>query len=216
MRSRCLLAPIVVVLAAAPCLAQGIGRPCDPSGTWIGGGNPAVPSYQLTVVPTQAGRYSITFQMIFDPGIHSTNYTGELIRNDARTFTAYAMATFGETQESVDFYASLGIDISTSDQEADAIVEAARMVDCDTMEFKINWFGWYLPITGDKIPFVTQPEVEFIHDFLGGEPMVETYHRVSGDPCPVCTIGGSVTGTMDPAALASKANKGHKKRGGKK
>ncbi len=213
MRSKCLLAMIVFALAAMPCLAQGYGRVCDPTGTWLGGSDPSAPGYQLTVVPQTAGRYSATYQAIFDPGAHLTAYTGELVKTGAQNYTGYIVAGLSENQAMVDYYASIGVTVEVGSPEVDAAYEKIVMLDCNTIQSTITWFGWYLPMTNDKIPFVTQPEVEFIRDFLGGEPIVETYHRVSADNCRVCTIGGSVTGNaaVMPSNVEKKPPRGTKR-----
>ncbi len=116
MRSRCLLAIMTLVLVAIPCLAQGIGRTCDPTGTWLGGSDPQAPAYQMTFVPTGAGRYSMAAQYIPDPGVHSTIFTGELIKSEGQRYTAYLIATY--TQEELDAAHAQGV-----------------MLDCDTIQF---------------------------------------------------------------------------------
>ncbi len=182
MRSISLLAVIMLVLIAVPCLSQGFGSTCNPTGTWIGGSDPQAPTYQMTLVPTAAGRYAMIVQYIPDPGFYSTAFTGELIKNGAQTYKAYLIATYTQA-------------------ELDAAYSQGVMLDCNTLQFKYTWLGVYLPMTSDKIPFVTQPEIEVIRDFLGGSPIVETYHRVSADSCPVCEMGGlgnpvsSISGT---------------------
>lgn len=176
MRSRCWLAIMVLIVITVPCFGQGIGRMCDPTGTWLGGSNPQAPDYQMTFVPTGAGRYAMTAQYIPDPGVHSTTFTGELIKSDGQKYTAYLIATY-------------------TPEELDAARSQAVMLDCDTIQFTYTWLGVYLPITNDKTPFVTQPEIEVIRDFLEGSPIVETYHRVSANYCPVCEMGGVGAGT---------------------
>lgn len=188
MSKKGLLAVLAFVLIAAPCFAQGLGRTCDPTGTWIGGGdNPPgpAPTYQLTFVPTGAGRYAVTAQFIPDPGIHSTMFTGELSKVGAQTYKLELIATY---------------DIDGATQELDAVYGDFVMADCDTMKDSITWFGVYLPITSDKVPFVTQPEIEVIRDLVG-QPITETYHRVSANYCPVCELGGTWFSTSTPAAV---------------
>ncbi len=185
MRSRFLLAVMMLVLIAVPCLAQGIGSTCSPAGTWIGGSDPQAPIYQMTLIPTAAGRYAFIGQYIPDAGIYSTAFMGELIKNGAQTYKLYLMATYTQ-------------------QELDAAISKGVMLDCDTIQFTYTWIGVYLPITNDKIPFVTQPEIEVIRDILAGNPIVETYHRVSADYCPVCEMGGVWAGTSN--AVSSEAD----------
>ena len=188
MRSRCLLAVMMLVVITVPCFAQGIGRTCDPTGTWLGGSNAEAPDYQMTFVPTGAGQYAMTAQYIPDPGVHSTTFTGELIKSGAQTYTAYIIATYTQG-------------------ELDAARSQAVMLDCNTIQFTYTWLGVYLPITSDKTPFVTQPEIEVIRDFLGGSPIVETYHRVSANHCPVCEMGGAWAGTSNALSATPESAK---------
>ncbi len=211
---RAVLVVVTLLATGAICLAQGIGHTCDPTGTWFGGSDPNVPTYQLTVVPEAAARYSVVYQLMPDPGSRLGSYTGEMIKDGAQTYTQYAITTFTENQAGVEFYASLGIIVDVGAWEADAVYGDVVMLDCDTIKSTITWFGWYIPITLEKVPFVTQPEIEYIRDFLGGEPIVETYHRVSGANCPVCTMGGSVTGSVTALKSGAKDKlppKGHKR-----
>ncbi len=71
------LTVVALLATSAICLAQGgIGRTCDPTGTWFGpGGDP--PVYRLTIIPEAAGRYSVEYQIMPDPGAHYTSFTGE-------------------------------------------------------------------------------------------------------------------------------------------
>jgi hypothetical protein len=191
MRSRFLLAFLVFTLCAMPCLAQPKARACDPTGTWVGGGDPLYPSYQLTVTPEGGGRYTVLYQMMFDPGTHATAYTGEMKRDRGGAYVEQICASITLNQELVDFYASLGIVVEQPGlPEVDCVHARKVMLDCDTMQTTIDWFGWYIPFSLDKIPFTTQPEIEFINDLNGGEPLLETYHRVNTENCPACTDGG--------------------------
>jgi hypothetical protein len=191
MRNKCLLSMILFVLVATPCLAQGYGCDCDPAGIWLGGSDPKVPSYKLTVVQVATGRYSVTYEILPNPGLYYSSYTGELRKDHAQSYTGYAVASFEINQASVEFYAGLGISVTAGGFELDAIRERVVMLDCDTLQGTIDWFGWYVPFTNAKVPFVTRPEIEAI-SFSGGQPIVEIYHRVSGDSCPACTSGGII------------------------
>ncbi len=200
MRGKRLLAVMLYALIATTCFAQ-FGRPCDPTGTWLGGSDPTVPGYQMTVSPDSFDRYLLVFQVANNPGIYGTAYTGELKRTGPRTFVEHAAALFEINQGAADFYASLGVILTDlSKPELDAIYGHGVMPDCDTIQFTIDWYGLYLPYTLDKTPYVTQPELEVVQDFLGGSPIKETYHRVlTTDGCPVCKLGsnhGPVSGMM--------------------
>jgi hypothetical protein len=192
MRKKCLLAMTMFVLVAAPCWAQGYGRTCDPTGVWLGGSDPNVPFYKLTVGPESDGRYSVTYQILPNPGMYYSSYTGELRKDGGHGYTGWAVASFEVNQFSIDFYGQFGIVLTPDDfskAEIDAVRERVVMLDCDTLQGTIDWFGWYVPMTNSKIPFVTQPQIEAIGDLYGG-PIVEIYRRVSGDNCPVCPSGG--------------------------
>ena len=195
---RKLLLMIIFVSVAVPCLAQGYGSACDLSGTWIGGSDPSVPIYKLTFVPVAAGQYSAMGQFIPNIGLYYSNYTGQVRKDGPKTYSGNMVASFEINQSSIEFYATLGIDLTLNDTEVDGVHDTFVLLDCNTLQGTIDWFGWYLPITNEKIPFVTQPEVEFIRDFNGGVSIIETYRRVPSDNCPACSSGGSVTGTQTP------------------
>jgi hypothetical protein len=191
MRNKCLLAMIMFVSVAVPCLAQGYGRACDLAGTWLGGSDPKVPGYKLTVVPVAAGRYSVTYEILSNPGLYYSSYTGELRKDGAQSYAGCAVASFEINQANAAWYlAQFGISVNVGDFELDAVHETVVMLDCDTLQGTIGWFGWYVPFTNAKVPFVTKPEIEAISSLCGGQPIVEIYHRVSGESCPACTSGG--------------------------
>jgi hypothetical protein len=191
MRGKFLLVIVVFTLLAVPCFAQQKARSCDPTGTWVGGGDPLYPSYQLTVTSEGGGRYTVTYQMMFDPGTQATSFTGEMRRGRGGAYDEQICASLTITQEMADFYASLGVIVEDlSLPELDCVHARTVMVDCDTMQTTIDWFAWYLPFSLDEIPFVTQPEIEVIRDLNGGDPILETYHRIRTDDCPACSAGG--------------------------
>ena len=188
---RVLMMFLVVVLAGIPCLAQGAGRTCEPTGTWLGGSDPSgIPGYQMTVTREAAGRYLVVYQSVYDPGTHVTVWTGELRKENAQIYSQYAASTAFINQDLADFYLqNFGIQVAPGSIEVDGIYTQVVMLDCNTIQSTISWFGWYVPITADKVPFVTLPEIEFIRDVLGGQPIVEIYHRVGPD-CPICGSPG--------------------------
>lgn len=200
---RTLLMFLVIVLAGIPCLAQGAGRNCEPTGTWLGGSDPGgVPGYHLTITKEAAGRYLVVYQSVYDPGTHFTIWTGELLQEpNARIYSQYAASTYFITQEIADFYLeNFGIQVDPGTIEADGIYTHALMLDCNTIQSTITWFGWYVPITAAKIPFVTQPEIEVIRDIFAGQPIVEVYHRVGPD-CPICGSPSKANRSVDRKAL---------------
>ena len=199
---RVLMMFLVIVLAGIPCLAQGAGRTCEPTGTWLGGSDPTgVPGYHLTITREAAGRYMVVYQSVYDPGTHFTIWTGELKKESGQIYSQYAVSTYFISQDIADYYRDVwGIQVDPGTIEVDGIYTHARMLDCNTIQSTISWFGWYVPITAEKIPFVTQPEIELI-DIIGA-PIVEIYHRVGPD-CPICGSPGKAAprGGVDKKAL---------------
>ena len=194
----------VIALAIIPCLAQDPQnhKNCSLIGTWLGGSDPSgIPYYQMTITPEVDGRLLVAYQAMYDPGTHYTSWTGEAKKGKGKNYTEYALATYIITQAMADFYRSLGIQVDPGTFEADGIYTRARLLDCNTIQSTITWFGWYIPIMGDTVPFVTQPQIEFIRDFNGGQPIVEIYHRIGPD-CPICgSAGQSVRSGMNKEAL---------------
>lgn len=207
MRCKGLLLIGLFVLLSVSCVAQGYGKVCDITGTWLGGGDPASPSYQFTITPVAAGRYSTFAQSVIDPGVRATDYTGELRKTGATTYMQSALSLWEITPEAAEFYYdTFGIVVDDlSKPEVDAVYGTLEMIDCDTIQNTITWFGIYVPMEEGKSAFVTEPDFDIIT--LIGEPIVETYHR-AGPDCPVCETEQKTTGKhMDKKKLPARLRK---------
>ncbi len=179
-------AVIVALFAAAmPCFGQA--NACSPVGTWFGGSDMTHP-YQMTIVPTGGDRYSLRFQQALDYrslGILGvTDWTGEMIKGPGRKYEVQLVVFYWQSPEA-----------SLNGEPLD--MEAARSTiefgdNCNVIQHTITTFISYLPWTEEKVPFVTPPDYDYIQMFLGGQPLVEKYHRMP-TACPIC-----------PAALKSK------------
>jgi hypothetical protein len=202
--NRAMLLIVFCALLVIPSLAQNPQNQtnCSLTGTWLGGSDPTgIPSYQATITPEADGRYMVLYQAMYDPGTHFTSWTGELRKGEGKTYSEYAAATYIISQDMADFYQTIGIQVDPGSFEVDGVYTQKRMLDCNTFQSTITWFGWYIPITAEKIPFVTPPEVEFIHDANGGQPIVEIYHRVGPD-CPICGSASKASrGVVDRKTL---------------
>jgi len=200
--NKTILLIISCALLVSPGLAQNPQHNCSMVGTWLGGSDPSgIPYYQMTITSEVDGKLLVAYQAMYGPGIHYTSWTGEAKKGTAKT-SEYALATYIITQEMADFYLqNFGIQVDPGSFEADGIYTHARMLDCDTIESTITWFGWYIPITPDTVPFVTQPQIEYIRDLNGGQPIVEIYRRI-GPNCPICgSARKSIRNGMDKEAL---------------
>ena len=199
---------ILLIIACALLVIPGFAQipqhnNCSMIGTWLGGSDPSgIPYYQMTITPEVEGRLLVAYQAMYDPGTHYTSWTGEARKGRARTYNEYALATYIITQDMADFYfQNFGIQVDPGTFEADGIYTHARMLDCNTIQSTITWFGWYIPIMPDTVPFVTQPQIEYIRDLNGGQPIVEIYHRIGPD-CPICgSAGKSMRSGMNKEAL---------------
>jgi hypothetical protein len=191
-----LLGAVILLLFSIPGFAQGVGTSCDISGTWYGGSDPAY-QYLWTISPMAGGRYNSLVQPGFDNRpfgyITWSNWSGEILKIDARTYDQYAMSYFvwapGSAPEGVD----------GTLPEVDIVRSRIRLVDCNTLTNSIDVYAGYYNFTPEKTPFVTP--VDF--DFLAGGVLVETYHRMP-TACPACPFPAAVssaTAAMMPKSL---------------
>ena len=201
-----LLAIIVLLAIAGTCLAESKGRVCDPSGTWIGGSGPA-PSYRFTISFQPSGRYSVEGQPLYSVSSADmgwpwfTTWQGELHKVGPHTYEMYEFVNSQITPEIAAIYADMGIALTEDDlafPELDGVWGHVSMRNCDTLQISIEWFGVYIPLTADKVAFVTPPDGEIIQDFYGGTPIIETYHRV-GPGCPACTSSHKSAAMLAPS-----------------
>jgi hypothetical protein len=182
--------PAILTLAAglllgSPLLAEPFDSPgaCDLAGTWYGG---SVVAYHMTIIPAgDRDHYTAFAQGMYKNSVMNTVYTGQLARKHNR-------------------YEGPLMQLSTADEDflnpppigklpdITAGWSSMRLVDCNTIENRIPFFGVYfassiwqpdrdLPVidwTGVKTPLVSPPDVDLLIILSGGRPIVETYHRL--------------------------------------
>jgi hypothetical protein len=191
MRIRSVLIGTAVALAiAVPGFAQGAGNDCDISGSWYGGSDPASP-YLWTMTPMVAGRYSSVAQQAFPFSLMpqyagTTNWSIDIRKINAREYEAYGMSYWT--------YRWAGLD-QPQLPELDIVRSRLRLVNCNTIENTIDVFVVYFAFDSTSMtPFVTPPDLDILAEFTGGNPIVETYHRMPTS-CPACPF--------TPAAVAA-------------
>lgn len=178
-----LIAAVVLSVSAAAAEPDHLQKTCDLTGTWYGGSNPYI-AWQLHISRTADGGYSASFQQALkwaDFGVYSTTGFAGRIEKSGRQFKASAMGMYRLTEEAAD---SLGVDPGLP--EVDVVSGRAEFLTCDTLKFTWNVYYVYYnfdAVAGDKIPFVTPPDIDIIA--LAGGPLEETYHRLS-PPRPTC------------------------------
>ncbi len=182
----------VFVATAIACFGQSPGqfsatsqnaRWCDPSGTWYGGSDMTLP-YHLTIEPIGMGRYAVRFQQAVDyPALKVlgwTDWTGEMTIGRGQKYVLHAVAFFVPSPE-----LNMG-----GTPEMDAIRSIIEFSDnCSTIQHTIDAFIGYVPWTEEKVPFVTNPEWNFL-ELFGITTLQERYHRMP-TVCRNCPFFGS-------------------------
>ncbi len=190
-RSKSAHLPAILTLAASsllgsPLLANPHDSPgaCDLAGTWYGG---SVVAYHMTIIPAVArDHYTVFAQGMYKNSVMNTVYTGQVARRHNR-------------------YEGPLMQLSTADPDflnpppigklpdITAGWTSMRLVDCNTIENRIPFFGVYFGssiwqpaidrpaidwIAPGKTPLVDAPDVDLLTFLSGGMPIVETYHRL--------------------------------------
>ena len=174
-------AAVVVVAGLAitsPLLAEGRPPGCDLAGTWYGG---SVVAYHMTIVPTRVpDRYTVSFQGMYKNSVMNTAFTGELARKQGRYQGSFLQLTTGDP-------AFLNPPPIGKLPDIRVGWTSMKLVDCDTIENVIPFYGTYFGSTiwqpgivwldQGKVPLVDPPDVDILA-LLGGKAVVETYHRL--------------------------------------
>ena len=169
----------VAIVTLSTLSAQGLeatnnsrhGRPCELAGTWYGGSDMTAP-YQFTAVPMGDGRYSLRFQQAFDylsiGTLGVTDWTGEAAKvRDGYRLHIVAFFVNGPANAEL-----LGGSL-----EMDAVISTFGFSDdCNTITNTIDTFIAYIPWTEEKVPFVTDPDYNWL-EIIGIDTLVEQYHR---------------------------------------
>lgn len=172
MKFRYLLVFAAVFLAlAGTAFAQGGGKSCDINGTWYGGSDDNF-QYLWTISPISDGRHSVVVQGALDfrqwGYTYWTTFSGEITKTGARDYESHAMSYLVWDPAAVPD----GVDPKVP--EVDIEHSRIRFPDCNTMIATFDVYGGYPNFTSQVTPFVTP----LVWDYLGGEKIVETYHRM--------------------------------------
>ena len=157
---------LALLLLGAPFVAAAEPRQCDPTGTcydeaW---------NYVGTITHNADGTYTVEFHASYDLkpfGYGSwTAWSGHAVRRGPRYFE----------ERSISSYSMVSDDPANAIKEVDIVHSFMRLKDgCDTLVNTIDMFSGYLPMTKDKVPFVTAIDQDFLPN---GAPIVEIYHRM--------------------------------------
>lgn len=189
MRTRVLILTVVLLAAVTSMAQQGVANDCTPAGVWYGG---SVVGYQMTITQTgPAGHYSITAQGMYKNSVMNTTYAGE-VNKIGNHYEGGMMALM--TQDP-DFLNPPPIGKLADITAGWSIME---MVDCNTLKNTIPMFGLYVgafiwqpavgPSTGGiqwlngKTPLLDRPDLDLVDVLAGGNPIIETYHRLPKAP----------------------------------
>lgn len=176
MRMRILLLSALFTAAVMPMLAAGAAR-CELGGIWYGGSTVEAP-YMAVFTPYGADRYTVSFQNPLDLSMYYDSWTawaGEAIRTGPATFDVYAMQ-YGDWSAA----AAAAYGVSGAIPSLDAVHSVIEISsDCQTLTNTIDLYEGWLEMTFDTLPFVSEPDYEY----LQGTTLVEEYRRM---PTPCC------------------------------
>jgi hypothetical protein len=144
--------------------------------------------YKMTIEPIEGDRYSVRFQQAIDFGAFGilgwTDWTGVITKvRDTRCKYDVLIAAFYvlSPDAAAQLGGSLDMDVVHSTIEFGP--------NCNTIQHTIDMYGGYIPWTADKVPFVTKLDYDYLALYLNGNPLQETYYRMS-TTCPICRHAG--------------------------
>jgi hypothetical protein len=186
MRRKTVIALAGLLAGGIQCVAQGLGNGCTPVGTWYGGQDNGA-KYLLTIVPsgykwtvTPFPRitpvYTVVGQAAFKPMVQVlTLYTGEMVHERGTNYRSQIIAMVNQSDQPP------GQGSPANFPEVWAARSRGVMVDCNTMNFEIDFFAVYL-WSSNKVPFKDQPDSSRL---APGVVIKETYHRMPAE-CAQC------------------------------
>jgi len=160
--------------AVVDCTAQGLGHSCSPVGTWYGGAENNTAKYLLTIVPILPGHYGVRYDQGFTAPIPKLSaWSGKLIKVGKGSYANHAIALAN--------LSAAPPPAGGIDPQIWAIRAHVRLVDCDTLESEIDFFGVY---SWGATPFLDTPDGSRLPP---SGVIKETYRRMAGH-CPVCPV----------------------------
>ncbi|HTT62036.1 MAG TPA: hypothetical protein VMG35_09360 [Bryobacteraceae bacterium] len=160
-------------------------RWCDPTGTWYGGSDMTTP-YHMTIAPVGIAHYSFRTQLAIDYNslgiLEWTDWSGEMTLGRGQKYDLYGVAFF---VLSPDLAAAMGGSL-----DMDAFHSTMEFSgNCNTLLHTITTYIGYIPWTADKVPFVTNPDYNYL-EMIGVQSIIETYYRMPTS-CPNCPFSGA-------------------------
>ena len=181
---------IALLTLTIGAVAQQGPSECTLAGTWYGG---SVVAYQMTITPALPSpviafgpylafgdTYIVHFDGMYKNAVLNTSYTGLLKKNGTR-YEGMAMAL---VTNDPDFLKPPPIG-----KMPDLLVgmNSFELVDCNSIRNTMPFFGRYFAASiwnpgvewlGVKTPLVDAPDVDMLNMLTGGQPVIETYHRL--------------------------------------
>jgi len=159
--------------AVVDCTAQGIGQSCSPVGTWYGGAETPA-KYLLTIVPIRPGHYGVRYDQGFTPPIPKLSpWSGNLIKVGKGSYVSHAIALAN--------LSAAPPPAGGINPQIWAVRSHVRLVDCDTLESEIDFYGVY---SWGATPFLDVPDASRLPS---SGVIKETYRRMAR-ACPVCPV----------------------------
>jgi hypothetical protein len=158
---------------------QGKGNECTPAGVWYGG---SVVAYHMTIIPNgPAGHYIAYAKGIYNDSVLNSEYTGEYVKNGRK----YEGSLMRLATTDSDFLKPPPVGKMP---DVYAGWTSLEMIDCNTLTNTIPFFGIYLAkniwqpgivwMVSGKTPMLDPPDIDLLDVLVGGQPIVETYHRL--------------------------------------
>lgn len=182
MRRMSFLVLLFLLFTSVSLFAQGFGNECTPAGVWFGGGTNNA-KYLMTIVPSRAGRFTVTGFEGFTPNplppasaAKLSPYAGEFFKLSNGKYRGFAMALVNSDTIPPAGPGSTG----NTPPRIWALRETVELTDCDTLVTSIDFSAEY---SWGKTPFVDAPD---FHKLTPGTTINETYHRMPTECTTAC------------------------------
>jgi hypothetical protein len=171
-----------LLLSASQVLAESDGpkRACDLAGTWYGG---SIVAYHMTIIPAVArDHYTVFAEGMYKNSVMNTVYTGSVTKKHNR-FEGPLMQLSTQDPAFLGPPEKIG-----ATPDINAVWSLMKLVDCNTIQNTIPFFGIYFGgpigesgivwVPPGKIPLLDPPDFNLLIPITGGAPIRETYHRL--------------------------------------
>jgi hypothetical protein len=165
---------LMALVASAVPVVGGTGNKCSPAGTWYGGSDAT--KYLMTISPRGGNSYSVAVDGAYTLGgigvEANTNYRGEMVKSGPRLYRGRMISILS--------YYGDPPPTPISALEIDAVSGFMELTSCHELTSTINYFVAYFGWGAE--PFVDEPDIDLLDLLNGGQPIVETYQRISMAP----------------------------------